>query len=105
MKAEIRTEYVMPPDEIMNPVRRITKRIAEVQTGRPELVRLHIKEWQRYRGLTIAAAAAAIGVRTVSYRNWADNRHWPNSVFLPQIAEAFGCSLEELFFPPPGVKK
>ena len=101
----ILTTYQMPKPEIMSPVRRIAGYIAKAQRRSPTCVFLHVKEWQRYRGLSNAEAAARIGVSPISYRNWSDNRHWPSAVHLPQMAEAFDCTIEELFFPPPGMKQ
>lgn len=97
--------YVPPRAEELAPIRRFVSYIAKVQRRTPGACFLHVKEWQRYRGLTNAEAAKRIGVSPISYRNWSDNRHWPNAVHLPQMAEAFGCTIEELFFPPPGMKQ
>ena len=50
-------------------------------------------------GLTQRQAAAAIGCPHATYRNWELGTNWPSSLWMPLIAEAFRCSIEELYLP------
>lgn len=84
--------------------RMTTKSISDQIRDDPESYALHIKQWRNYRGITLAGAARQIGCSLATYRNWDDGRNWPCSIWLPVIADAFGCSMEEIFFPPPGMK-
>ena len=93
-----------PPRHIYQ-TRALARAIAEDQQKNPQKCYLHLKEWQHYRGLSMREAAADIGVCWETYRNWHDGRNWPVSEWLPQIARTFGCSIEELFFPPPGMRE
>lgn len=98
------TRTELPPPEILT-VRGMSRRIAEAQSRHPSACYLHLKEWRNYRGITLREAARRIGVSLATYRNWDDNRNWPVSIHLPVIADTFGCCLEELFFPPPGMRQ
>lgn len=56
---------------------------------------LHV---QRIRlNLSQRQAAELIGVQHMTYHNWELGRYWPTSIYLPLIAEAFGCGIAELF--------
>lgn len=50
-------------------------------------------------GLTQRQAAAAIGCPHATYRNWESGTNWPSSLWMPLIAEAFRCSIEDLYLP------
>ena len=102
---EIRYRFEMPEDRAMDPVRKIAATTSDLIRTHPSTCYLHIKDWQRYRGFTTKEVCRLIGSDPCSYRNWADNRHWPNAIWLPHMARVFGCSIEELFFPPPGMKQ
>ena len=104
MKADIVYRTDTPSRNVIA-MRGMSKHISKKMQNRPDECYLHIKDWQRYRGLTIAEASRRIGVTPLSYRNWCDNRHWPSSIHLPRMADAFDCSIEELFFPPPGMRQ
>lgn len=93
------------PPQWMYTVRAMAGCIAELQRKSDPNCYLHIADWQRYRGLTLQSAADKIGVNVLSYRNWHDNRHWPNAKYMAQIAHAFQCSIEELYYPPPGMRQ
>lgn len=58
-----------------------------------------LKHRRRAAGLTQTQAADAIGCQRVSLAFWEQGRQWPSSVWLPRIAAAYGCSMEELFLP------
>ena len=62
--------------------------------------RLHLREWQANKGYTNQEAADKIGCGLISFRNWKDGRNWPSSVWMPAIARAFDCTIEELYFDP-----
>ena len=104
-ESAITYRFEMPDSVAMDPARRIAGTTADLLRNHPSTVFLHIKDWQRYRGMSMKEASRKIGVSFVSYRNWHDNRHWPNSVWLPRMAAVFGCSIEELYFPPPGMRQ
>lgn len=66
----------------------------------------HLKAWREYRGLSVNQAAQKIGCTAMIIRNWEGRaRNWPKSFWLPCIAKAYGCTIEELYFPPPGDEK
>lgn len=100
----ITTRTELPPPEILL-VRSMSRRIARAQGQNPATCYLHLKQWRNYRGITLREAATRIGVSLPTYRNWDDNRNWPVSEHLPVIADTFGCCLEELFYPPPGMRQ
>ena len=96
--------FEMPSEKDMDPARKISRAVSDVLYSHPSTCYLHVKDWQRYCGYTTKEICKLIGPTPCTYRNWADNRHWPNAIWLPHLAKAFGCSIEELFFPPPGMK-
>ncbi|MGI5293292.1 helix-turn-helix transcriptional regulator [Nonomuraea polychroma] len=61
--------------------------------------KIHFREWRLARGLTQRAVAVWVGVgeNTVSY--W-DNGRPPQVHYLPDIAELFECTIDQLFHPP-----
>lgn len=100
MSTGVRTDT--PPKWIYS-ARAMAGIIADMEKKSDPRCYLHLEQWQRYRGLTLHTAAKRIDVSVCSYRNWHDNRHWPNAKHLARIAHAFQCSIEELYFPPPGM--
>lgn len=55
---------------------------------------------RRARGLLVTEAARRVGVSSLTYRNWDRGTNWPASYWLPAIAQALGCTIEELYLPP-----
>lgn len=51
------------------------------------------------RGLSVAAAAAAVGVTRVSWWTW-EADVMPSASYLPAIADVLGCAIEELYEEP-----
>lgn len=84
--------------------RMLTAAAAEVSKENPTEFRLYFKEWQRYRGLTTKEASRQTGIAESTYFKWCAGSHVPNAYYLPRLAMAFRCSVEELYFPPPGMK-
>lgn len=78
--------------------------IAGMIEAKPD-TKMPLSDWQHYAGLSIRDAAKLIGVHEGTYRNWQSGRNWPSSLYLPQMAKVFGCSIEELFYPPPGMRR
>ena len=95
----------MPDGRCMDPVRKIAATTSDLIRTHPSTCYLHIKDWQVYRGLTAKQAADRIGTTEMTYRAWVRTRRWPFSIWLPHLAKAFRCSIEELFYPPPGMKQ
>lgn len=60
----------------------------------------HLADWRRRAGITVGEAAKRIGVSTFTYRNWDRGLNWPLSCWLPAIAQAFGCTIEDLYIMP-----
>ena len=66
----------------------------------------HLREWREYCGLSVIEAAKKIGCSPMIIRNWEGRvRNWPKSLWLPAIAAAFCCTIEDLYFAPPGYKE
>lgn len=61
---------------------------------------LHLQERRRAAGLLVTEAARRVGVSSLTYRNWDRGTNWPASYWLPAIAQALGCTIEELYLPP-----
>lgn len=59
-----------------------------------------LKTAREAAGLSQLEAADRIGCRKVTYQQWEHGRHWPSAYYLPQIATAFHCTIEELYLPP-----
>lgn len=55
---------------------------------------------RRAAGLLVTEAARRVGVSSFTYRNWDRAINWPASYWLPAIAQALGCTIEELYLPP-----
>lgn len=71
----------------------------EIRTGKITYLR-GLQACRNRTGLTQRQAAAAIGCPHATYRNWEGGANWPSSIWLPLIAEAFRCSIIELYFGP-----
>ena len=81
-------------------------------TGKPKVTalepmeyRLYFREWQRYRGMTIRKTAQLIGIAESTYFQWSRGGHWPSAFWLPRMAKAFRCSIDDLYRPPPGIRQ
>lgn len=59
------------------------------------LLRAHRKQ----TGLSQAALCTRIGADRRTYSNWEAGRYWPSAFWLPRLADAFGCAIEDLFLP------
>ena len=57
---------------------------------------------RRAAGLSPVKAADQIGLCRITLTHWEQGRYWPSSIWLPKLAAAYGCSIEELFIPPDG---
>ena len=49
------------------------------------------------RGMTRKAMADAIGAEISTYRQWEQMRFFPNSRWLPVMAEVLECRISDLF--------
>ena len=61
---------------------------------------IHLKDRRKAAGLLVTEAARRVGVSSLTYRNWDRGLNWPASYWLPAIAQALGCTVEELYLPP-----
>lgn len=52
---------------------------------------------RRALGLTVAAAAAAVGATRQAWHNWETCRMLPSAAYLPAIAELLECRIDELY--------
>ena len=57
----------------------------------------HLKIMREKRGMTRKAMAYAIGAEISTYRQWEQMRFFPNSRWLPVIAEVLECRISDLF--------
>ena len=55
---------------------------------------------RRAAGLSQTKAADLIGCSRASLPYWEQGHTWPSSYWLPRMAAVYGCSIEELYFPP-----
>ena len=62
-----------------------------------------IRARREKRGITIAEAADRVGVSRQCWHNWECGKAVPLASYLPGIAEALGCGLEDLFRDPEAV--
>lgn len=56
-----------------------------------------IKNRREALGLSVAEAAAALGVTRQSWNNWETGRCPPSSYYLPAMAELLKCRIEDLY--------
>ncbi len=57
----------------------------------------HLKTMREKRGMTRKAMADAIGAEISTYRQWEQMRFFPNSRWLPLIAEVLECRISDLY--------
>lgn len=58
---------------------------------------MHLRQMREKRGMTRQAVADAIGAEVSTYRQWEQMRFFPNSRWLPMIAEVLECRISDLF--------
>lgn len=51
-------------------------------------------------GLTQPKLAELVGTSRQSILQWETGDYWPSASWLPKLAKACGCSIEELYYPP-----
>lgn len=81
--------------EALMQTRRIAARAPQCYNGM-----IHLKERLRAAKMSQARLAALIMRTRATVSNWCLARNCPPAVDLPIIAEALGCSIAQLFFPP-----
>ncbi len=54
-------------------------------------------QMRKAAGLTQALAAKIIGVTEASVCMWETGKTLPRAALLPKVAEAYGCSIEDLY--------
>lgn len=52
---------------------------------------------RRRAGLTVAQLAERMNCTRGTIYFWEAGRCWPNAALLPQLAEALGCTIDDLF--------
>lgn len=57
----------------------------------------NLKTMREKRGMTRQAVADAIGAEISTYRQWEQMRFFPNSRWLPMIAEVLECRISDLY--------
>lgn len=55
---------------------------------------------RRRAGLTVAELAERLSVNRATIYFWEAGRYWPKAEYLPQLAQALGCTIDELFTDP-----
>lgn len=51
-------------------------------------------------GLTQSELAELVGTSKACIGAWEGGDYWPSASWLPKLARACGCSIEELYYPP-----
>lgn len=72
------------------------RRIA-VRVNDGEMLMKNMKRRRQAAGMSQEALAARIGVSQSSLQQWEQGRYWPSAFWLPKLAAALMCSIEELF--------
>lgn len=52
---------------------------------------------RRRAGLTVAELAERLSVNRATIYFWEAGRYWPKAECLPQLAQALGCTIDDLF--------
>ena len=52
---------------------------------------------RRRAGLTVAQLAERMHCTKTTVYFWETDRTWPSAALLPELAEALGCTIDELF--------
>ena len=55
---------------------------------------------RRRAGLTVAELAERLSVNRATIYFWEAGRYWPKAECLPQLAQALGCTIDDLFTDP-----
>lgn len=55
---------------------------------------------RRRAGYTVAQLAEKMGCTCSAIYFWEAGRYWPKAECLPQLAQALGCTIDELFTDP-----
>lgn len=55
---------------------------------------------RRRAGLTVPQLAEKMGCTCSAIYFWEAGRYWPKAECLPQLAQALGCSIDDLFADP-----
>lgn len=55
---------------------------------------------RRRAGYTVAQLAERMGCTCSAIYFWEAGRYWPKAECLPQLAQALGCSIDDLFTDP-----
>lgn len=63
-------------------------------TGLPNLKRLRIQKFRSQKAL-----CRHCGFDRTTYNSWEIGRHWPSAKNLPILADALGCTIDDLFRP------
>ena len=61
---------------------------------------VHLKTRIRASGLSYGVIAERTGCEPTSICNWANLRNYPSAFYLPALASALGCTIEDLYLPP-----
>lgn len=64
-----------------------------------------LKRRRARAGLTQKQAADRIGASVQTLRGWERGGYWPSAYWIPLLAAAYGCSIEELYLTPEEARK
>lgn len=62
-----------------------------------KILSANIHKYRKLSGLTQEALAFRLGVTFQAVSKWENGKSSPDVLLLPTMAEAFGCSIDELF--------
>lgn len=65
----------------------------------------YLKRRRARAGLTQKQAADRIGASVQTLRGWERGGYWPSAYWIPLLAAAYGCSIEELYLTPEEARK
>jgi len=66
-------------------------------TAISKILSANIQKYRKISGLTQEALATKLGVTFQAVSKWENGKSSPDVLLLPAMAEAFGCSIDELF--------
>lgn len=78
----------------------------KLRTGSmPDKLDVCLKRRRARAGLTQKQASDRIGASVATLRGWEQGGYWPSAYWMPLLAAAYNCSIEELYLTPEEARK